>query len=77
MEHRAYGTERVGIVVDAIQKVVGVDVVLEAKRNEVLPLLAGVEAVDDDDVVEIAAVERPHDGAADEAGSARDDDGSA
>ena len=77
MEHRPDGAERVGVVLDAIEKVVGVDVVFEAQRNEVLPLLAGVEAVDDDDVVEIATVQRPYHGAADETGSARYDDGSA
>ena len=49
---------------------VGVEVVVEAQRREVAPLLGSVEPIGDEDAVVAAPVERPHERAADEPGAA-------
>ena len=56
---------------------VGLDVVVEAQRHEVAPLLAPVEPVDGDDALVPALIEGPDDGAPDEAGGAGDEHGPA
>ena len=62
---------------DAPFEFVGVNVIGEAQRHQMLPLLGPVEAVDDQDVVETAPVEGPNNGAADKASAARNDDSAA
>ncbi len=56
---------------------VGFDVVVEAQRHEVAPLLAPVQPVDGDDALLPALIEGPDDGAPDEAGGAGNKDGPA
>jgi hypothetical protein len=52
---------------------VGFDVVVEAQRHQIAPLVALVEPVDGDDALVAALIECPDDGAPDEAGSAGDE----
>ena len=53
------------------------DVIGKAQRNQVFPFLRSVQAVDDENVVETAPVERPNDGAAYKAGAPGNNDSSA
>ncbi len=72
MNDRPHVAERLPASASRVE-IVGVDVIGEAKRHEVLPLLRNVQAVDDEDVVDPSPVQCPKDGAADKAGAPRDD----
>ncbi len=62
-----------GGVLHGLEEVVAVDVVGKFERDEVFPLFVGAEAVADDDVFAAPAVQLPNEGAADESGSAGDE----
>ncbi len=74
MEDRAERAEGARAIFEGRNEVVRVNVVAEAQRYEVAPLLRLVEAIDGDDIVNAAPIERPDEGAADEAGGAGNDD---
>ena len=63
-----------GAVLHGLEEVVAVDVVGKFERDEVLPFFVGAEAIADDDVFAAPAVQLPDEGAADESGSAGDED---
>jgi hypothetical protein len=71
VEHAVELAERAAL--EARDQVVGLEVVLEGERREVAPLGVGAEAVAHHHAVGAAAVERPHECRADEAGAARDE----
>ena len=58
------------VVAQLVGQVVGLDVILEAERAEVPPLVGLSEEVHDHDRVAPAQVQCPHQGAPDEAGAA-------
>ncbi len=62
---------------DLVAERVGFDVVVEAQRREVAPLVATVQPIDGDDALVPALIEGPDDGAPDEAGGAGDENGPA
>ena len=64
MVDRLNAVERVAI--DRGQQRLGIDVVVEAQRREVAPLLGSIEPIGDENAIVAALVERPHEGAADE-----------
>ena len=59
---------------NAAFEIVGVEIVGKPERDQVAPLLGAVQAVDDQNVVEPPPVERPNDGAANQAGAPGNDD---
>ena len=59
------------VVAQLVGKAVGLDVVLEAERAQVPPLVGLSEEVHDHDRIAPAQVQRPHQGAPYESGSAR------
>ena len=74
MEHGRDVAERVGLRGDAREELLGVQIVGEAQRHEVPPLLARAEPVDDDEIVAVLEVQMPHERAADQPGGPRHDD---
>ena len=54
---------------------VGVEDVIEPQRHQIPPLLGLVEPIGDEDAIEAPLIQRPDQGAADEAGAAGDEDG--
>ena len=75
MEDRADTAECVGILIQQIEQGIGLHVVVEAKRGEILPLRILTQHVGDEDVLLAALVEGMDEGAADEAGSSSDKNG--
>ena len=75
VEDGADAPECIGILLKEIEECVGLHVVSEPEGGEVLPLLVAAEEVGDEDVLLTPEVECVDEGAADEAGSAGDEDG--
>ena len=75
-ERRCERRRRAGAAIVALLELVGVDVVREAQRHQMLPLLRAVQAVDYQDVFETPPVERPNNGAAYQASAPGNDDSS-
>ena len=73
VEDRADRPEGVRVAFQAVDEVVGLDVIREAQADEVLPLGRRGEPVGRDDVVDAARVEAAHEIAPDEAGRAGDE----
>jgi hypothetical protein len=61
-------------IAEVIDEIVRVDVVGEAERREVLPLVGFVKPVDDKDIVVTKLIQTPNDRTADETGPAGDYD---
>jgi hypothetical protein len=76
MENGADVSERTTVRA-AVFKLVGLNIVGEAQRNEVLPLLGSIQAIDYQDVIQPAPIERPNDGAAHKASATGDYNSSA
>ena len=58
---------------DLVAEGVGFDVVVEPQGHEIAPFFASVEAIDGNDPLVAALIERPDDGASDEAGGTSDE----
>ena len=67
--------DRVGGIVctEIIHKIIGVDIVCELQRDEVLPLVRLIKPINDQDVVMPQFVKTPNDRTADKTCSTRDD----
>ena len=76
MKHGREAAEGVWVPREGGAEAVGLDVIGEAQRREVAPLLVGAEEIGHDDIGVAALVEGPDQGAADEAGAAGDEDAS-
>src|SRR5579863_3084239 len=72
MKDRTDAAEIVALV-DASLELVSVEIVGKTQRHQVAPFFRTIEAIDDQDIVEAPAVERPHEGAANEAGAPGND----
>ena len=72
VEHEVEFAELAGF--QSREQVSGVDVIVEVKRYEVPPLLVSPEEIGDDDAIDAALIQLMDEPAADEAGTACDED---
>lgn len=66
--------ERLRRGADTLLEITAVDVIMEPQRHEILPLLITAKAIADDDILVASAIEFPNKRAADESGTAGDED---
>jgi hypothetical protein len=76
MEDRDDVTEQMRRCLDALQQIVGFDVIGELERDEVLPLGIFIEEVSYENVFQASAIELPYQRAADESSATSHQDSS-